>query len=490
MINYDIQELFDGLLNDEQTAELLHTLSVSPERRTDFRRHMQMQGEMGRDRNASGLTSDEDRAIWGAIGAGIGIGTPATTAAVGTGMLAWVGRGAAVLVIGLAGYLLGSNSSVDGSISRSTVVAPAAAAARPTGSVKKSDGLVSSQYGEHLASARTVPVPSVVDRIVYRDRIVNRIVYRDRFMKDPSLSQISAVDRSSGRTTSPVDNRAKPDLDQPLQQNAPTQNAPTQNTPTENKLFHKRTDTPPQQFRMIADSSDGNANANATDRNSQPIDPTVPIAQRNGKSETPSQDAGSGMMASLQTSGLEVAYSERVGRLATAPQGEQQSSNYGARYIDFSYRFDQGHYGLGMRVGTGSFSTVTLQPTQSIRREGSLSRIDTIYRPKIGESRENAVEFFFNYRLPISDRIGLGAEMAYNISTTHQKVGGDIFALFFLTERVGMQVGGGLSRYWYNLGSERQRLMNEGSNVGVSDDVLDSYAGSVLEGRYGLFYRF
>ena len=36
----EIQELLEGMLNDEQTAEVLHRMSVSPEKLTEFRQHI------------------------------------------------------------------------------------------------------------------------------------------------------------------------------------------------------------------------------------------------------------------------------------------------------------------------------------------------------------------------------------------------------------------------------------------------------------------
>ena len=49
----EIQELLEGMLNDEQTAEVLHRMSVSPEKLTEFRQHMALRGEMARDARAA-----------------------------------------------------------------------------------------------------------------------------------------------------------------------------------------------------------------------------------------------------------------------------------------------------------------------------------------------------------------------------------------------------------------------------------------------------
>ena len=471
MITNDIQELFDGSLSDEASAELLHALSVSPERRAEFRQVMTLQGAMRKDRFESALTQEVDESAWRGITAAVGIGAVATAPRVGT--LAWSGRGVAMVIVGVGGYLLGlapSDPAVVRPESPDVVVSLAA------GSERLGSDLVGFlPRGGPNRSAQPAAVP-VTDRIVYRDRIVDRIVYRDRA---PSSHLMADEGGSRSTRRSPVDGFA---TSAPTTMSAPPLGPLPDTSGNAPILSIEPTETP----SVITPSAMTTRNTIAAMKDPFDLPPT---ARRVGRDDLNYDDIDL-PIAALRRSGIEVAYNERVGRLAALPQGETESPDYSARYLDLSYRFDMGSYGLGLRFGQGTFSSVSLVGDQTIRRDGAVARIDTIYRPRIGETRETTVEFFANYRFPIARRFALGLEMAYNLSTTHQKLGGDLFALWFLTERVGVQLGGGLSHYWYDLSGERRRLLEGGENVGVSDDALDSYRGSVLEGRYGIFYRF
>src|SRR5687768_1220583 len=99
MIPDDIQELVDGAHGDERTAELLHSLSVSPEKRAAFQQHLGLRAAMQRDRLASALGSSEDAALWGSI---IGSGAIAP-AVVTTPARTWLARGAALVFTGVVG---------------------------------------------------------------------------------------------------------------------------------------------------------------------------------------------------------------------------------------------------------------------------------------------------------------------------------------------------------------------------------------------------
>ena len=62
MITHDIQDLLDGALSDQQASELLHVLSVSPEKLSAFRQHIALQTAFEHDKSASVLTAAEDAA--------------------------------------------------------------------------------------------------------------------------------------------------------------------------------------------------------------------------------------------------------------------------------------------------------------------------------------------------------------------------------------------------------------------------------------------
>lgn len=469
MITNDIQDLLDGSLSDEQAAELLHALSVSPERRTEFRQFMSLKGAMDRDRYDAALTPEEDAKAWRGIAAVVGA-SPVAIAPV-SGAFSWIGRAVAVMLVGVGGYLLGSTrmATIPAGTGHDPVVAGSNASLIV--GVDRFSTLLAGrlpEQGNIMSTIDTVRVP--VDRVVYRDRWRDnvKVVYRER----PAPATVPAGNDhpdNLGMATSP-DNRIE-------REGA--------------ELRNMRDGIMPDQAPTLPDSS------TSTRQNllSTPIAVVdTAAADRTGFGggmRQPGLDGRDLPVAPLPVSGVEVAYSERVGRLVAAPRGQTTSTSYGGRYVDLGYRLGASGFGLGFRIGYGSFSAVTLVPDQAIRRDGAVSRIDTIYRPHIDETKGTPLmEFFVNYRFPVTGRLSFGAEASYNTLSTHQKLGLDLLALLFLTDRVGLQIGGGLSHYWYDLGAERLKLLQSGENVGVSDDALDSYRGNVLEGRYGLIYRF
>lgn len=121
-ISESLQQFLDGSLSGDQEAELLHRLSVSPERREVLRSYMKQSTIISADRSAIVVPYSAEQKLWAAIGAMSPVvsGVPvATTVATSTGLLAssvWKMSAVAVVAIlmGLgSGYLLwsGNNSS-------------------------------------------------------------------------------------------------------------------------------------------------------------------------------------------------------------------------------------------------------------------------------------------------------------------------------------------------------------------------------------------
>lgn len=472
MITNDIQELLDGSLSDGESAELLHALSVSPERRAEFRQFMSLKGELGRDRQGSALTPEEDAKAWRGIAAMVGGASPALHPM--SGAFSWIGRAAVVTLVGVGGYLLGSGRS--GSLPRADRNPVLESNLSVRSGADRFSTLLAGLLPDDMSKAGALSTERrPVERVVYRDRWREsvRIVYRDRPAPTHTLARNNPVDQGSGMTSRPDPFDRNGGADRRAESLAPLSAIPSLAASAadtiEEAMLQRAPSTIPD-APMISDTSENEAAF--------------------GRTRQPGLDGRNLPLAPVLISGLEVGYSERVGRLVSVPRGRAASTSYGGRYVDVGYRFGESGLGMGFRLGRGTFSAVTLVGDQTIRRDGAVSRIDTIYRPHIDETREWTVEFFGNYRFSLADRFAVGAEASYNNSTTHQKLGLDLLALWFLTDRVGLQIGGGLSHYWYDLGAERLRLLQSGENIGVSDDALDSYKGSVLEGRYGLMYRF
>jgi len=99
----DLHELIDGDLPDEQAAELLHLLSVDPEKRTMFRHQMRLQQNLCRNERHAGLSSLEEGEMLDRISRVVGETTPTA------GRVAR--RGVLMLAIG---FLVGSGAGYAG----------------------------------------------------------------------------------------------------------------------------------------------------------------------------------------------------------------------------------------------------------------------------------------------------------------------------------------------------------------------------------------
>ena len=466
MITNDIQQLLDGSLNDDQAAELLHTLSVSPEKRVAFQQHIALASLMAQDRAAIALSNNEQAAIWKNITGAIG--TSSASAARSTGMAGWLTRGAALLTAGVVGYLLGSVTIV--SPSTAELAAPA-----PSGRTQATAPTTAPQ-----AVVRNTPV--VHDSIIYRDRIVyrdrNHIVYRDRplgaSVTDPALAAGSGSDRRS------ANNRAENPA-------APRTTAPAMNTTSE-----PRTLSP-----IVADSLPSNGGGALRPPVTNPVTPSAPHADSTIPAPKPPRSIALApevshpsvpdmpIASAFSRNGWEVSVSERVGMLLPAPEGiDNPDGKFNYRNADIAYRFGEGRYSVGGRMVYGTFSAFSLEPDAA----SSLTFTDAT--PSLQAKEKFWVEAFAGYRFPLTESIALGAEISGGLSRDHKKVGADLVVVAMLTDQIGIQAGGGFGRYWYDLASEREKLFDTYENVGIRDVARQAYDGPIIEGRYGLFFHF
>lgn len=103
----ELHQMLDGELPDDAMAELLHLLSVDPEKRRLFRQQMVLQNALVRNEAIDTLTPDEDHEMLSSLSRAVGITETSTG-----GWKNWVGVG--MLTVGLfvgggAGYLLGAS---------------------------------------------------------------------------------------------------------------------------------------------------------------------------------------------------------------------------------------------------------------------------------------------------------------------------------------------------------------------------------------------
>lgn len=473
----DIQELLDGTLPDEVSAELLHKLSISPEHRTTFQQHLALRTAFEQDRAENAMQPDEDAMVW----AGIVGSVPPAVAPVATGFGLWrmaavVGTVAALVV---GAYMLGSGSSdkpADVVVNNRPLNLPALTTTFDALGIggERNTNSSSSSNAQSALSNLTAAAPQTLwrDRIVYRDRVV----YRDRpeANRNDALASRSLTDRSlaaNGSSTSSASNSSD-GVDRVSLSNASSRSI--------SDLFANAV-APRRASSMM-----GRKGGVSLDAKHTTLDPL------------PSQGSQFGDLADspLLKDGFEVSYTERLGQLGSLPQGTVNNAAYATRAVGGGYHMATGpvEIGMGARIGVGTFPMVSLEPTQRVRREGTQSRIDTLYVPTVEARSQQTVEMYFNGRWPIFDRLAIGAELAYNNSvgnaSQYSRIGADLNALWLLTDRIGLQGGIGIGSYSYDLTGSRESLLQSGENVGVSDDALDSYKGTVVEGRYGVVVRF
>jgi hypothetical protein len=475
MITNDIQQLLDGSLSDDQAAELLHTLSVSPEKRVAFQQHIALAALMAQDRASIGLSSNEQSAIWGNITGAVG--SLAATSARSRGLAGWLTRGAALLAAGVVGYLLGAV----------TIVSPTTAdvTAPPASPRIQSTGPAAAPR----TIAQSMPV-MVRDSIIYRERIVYRdrdhIVYRDRPVSASIAPALAATSNGTAapRSTSNGVERSPA---------APVTTIPAATAPATNTTNTDPRTLSPRVTDTLSTNGGGSLRSPATTpapsmlprHDSTPDAPKPPRSIAHAPEVSTPSIADMPIASAFSRNGWEVSVSERVGMLLPAPEGiDDPDGKFNYRNADVAYRFGEGRYSVGGRLVYGTFSAFSLEPDAS----SSLNFVDAT--PSLQAEEKFWVELFAGYRFPLTESIAIGAELSAGGSRDHRKIGGDLVVVAMLTDQIGIQAGGGFGRYWYDLAGEREKLFNQYENVGIRATAREAYDGPIIEGRYGLFFHF
>lgn len=486
----DIQELFEGTLSDEQMAEALHVLSVSPERRTAFRQHMALRDAIEKDRLTNGLRPDEDAAIWGAIAGGSGI---VTNPGARPFLSGWMRRGIALVTAGVVGYILGSTEfgnlfggdeiagnqqagSVE-SVSNIAVAPATSTAPQPTGNVASTPN-----------SSITTTVPPIATS-------APQVIYRDRIIRVPVL-----VGSSDMNVNASMSSLANGDRNGVTKNSEQQENKSTAKNTTENNNSEKSTkDTP-----VNAQQPNAATPSLAADIRSQQSNPPVaPLNNGNGAASTnPSKpenaekvnnNSGKGVAPvatapntdPTRANGFELVYSERLGVLAPTPQGiTNPDREFSNRSIGAMYRFGDGQFGFGGRMVYGTLASVTLQKVGENITGGN------DYGPVLNADKKLWVEAVGNYRIPLSEKMALNFEGSFGTNSTSTLYGADAFVVWYFTNSIGAQLGAGVASYSYDLREERRKLIEGSLNDGVVSTASDTYRGTLIQGRYGLFFRF
>lgn len=492
----EIQEMLEGMLSDEQASEVLHRMSVSPERLTEFREHMALREAMAQDARGEGLTEEEDDSLWAAVlGATGGL---VTGGAVGSaGLWSWVGRAGAFLATGIAGFFIGTavnNGDAEPTTTEPIPVAAAQVATEPVENLARSNAGIATADRVDTVYLTEV-VTRTVPKIIYRDRSVDRIVERtvtpDAIAATETTSQSNTTSAAELESTS--NQLSEPDfsyltVNQQNRRNATTPFVPVDMV-AENKVVlfdSKRIDPSPL---AVADTT-STAERSLNGSNPNDILKSDGESDAEGRSPNSSKDADltEAPTLSLMKDGFDIAYAERLGLVTPAPDvlGESDPS-FSSRSVDLTYRLLEGRAGVGLRFSYGTFSEVS--HTSVINFDLGLS--DTIYVQSLTNSPEAKAQFVLNYRIPLfTERLALGLEANAGLSSTRLLAGGEISMVYLINDWLGAQIGAGYGRYWYTTQKERDLLQDAHENTGVAAGLPIDLQGTMVEGRYGLFFRF
>ncbi len=474
MITSDIQELFDGVLGDEQAAELFHALSVSPERRADFGRHVALQGAMQADRFDNRLTSDEDMAIWGTIA---GLGVAGTTTATSSAA-AWAPKVVMFVLAGVVGYILGTTSFGDIFSGGSSSTAAGGAADKRLAPFVVVPIPAAQPSAPTAGPAAATPISAAT-----ASRAPKLFTSADGGTR-PSATRNGARDLNDndGRST-PADGTNRPiDPANGTQQsdgnalnNGTAPSAPTETSPKANGSANTNAPaTPPPS----EDAKAKNTNDAAASIPPMGIDPQQLLANSSNGNALPLEDDAP--VSALTSDGLELGYGHSVGflREGTAASG----LIYSNLHVDVSYRMAGGSVGVGTRLGLGNFQMLAPPPESTT---GDVS-------PVLNAQQLFLMEAFMNYRLVLGTKVALSLEgsIGSNFGNLMQ-TGGGAGLVYFISDRIGIQGGLGVSRYWYNVDEAdlKSRLTTEDASVKL-DRFRSRGNGTNFAGNLGAFFHF
>jgi len=182
--NTEILQFLDGALTHEEEAELLHRLSVSPERRDVLRSYIDQRVVFQRDREAINVPYAAEQKLWARLGEMMPV-APAATAVTSSGTTAVMNAtqgfrwfsvasvGAVCVVIGLlTGLYLGRNRGTD--VTSTPTQQTILAVEQPSAPMNVSPSAVESRLsGQHTNGHRSEAPLAMVVRVPASDMTVH-----------------------------------------------------------------------------------------------------------------------------------------------------------------------------------------------------------------------------------------------------------------------------------------------------------------------------
>jgi hypothetical protein len=431
MINERILEFLDGSLSHEEEAELLHTLSVSPEKRNLLRGYMNQGALIARDKQSITVPYMAEQMLWQRMAAVLPVvpmATAPTAAAIDmTQPVAGVGifsrlvhstssaTAAATLIVGLGvGYLLGTNTT---ETTQTTLHTSAPAPTAP------------------LASAVTAP----------------EVRYITKYIRVPvaqAANTSSTLRTLAANTSSNADIVADRTSDAPNDRNITT-------------ISPRGADAPV----LLAVGGE----------------PGIPPYMHDAR--------GYGERPKTLLERFEFGVMENFGREypnTAATNSSLPIITNSAVTTFFQVSPNSTKYWAGAAFGTANFAKKTLYT----RAGNKLDRMQDVLVADTVHSQSSYVAAYLQYRVPafVGD---LTFTAGYGLATLGQMLSGEIGMHYDISREVGLQFALRGTQFYYNLSAERQAAVNSGSGSLVIPKGIDQATPSFnLDLGTGLYFHF
>lgn len=451
-VHDEILGFLDGTLPADAEAELLHRMSVSPERRNLLRSYFQQQSLFAQDRSSLNVPLDAEQGLWAKLDSmmpPVPAALPTAMAPSATGALGAASLGAASK-LGFFSKLSASGAALVASL---LLVAGFGA------------GYLANNGQDNTTQPNTASITttSTTPKIIYRDaapqvitkeRIVTR--YITRYITLPSAGPAIAgmddnasnvvntdaadqITNSSSVELAPVSTEPGITLAQPVKPIELSINVGgEQNKPVFASLASTKEETPQKSFLQRFEFS---------------------FNESFGK-QFPNTEATNTTLPLITNSALSVFWQ-------VLPRSEK--------------------LWIGASLGTAN---VTRKNLTTVRT----NILDPTEEEVFGEYvhvQSNWAGAFLQYRLPFSERIDLTTTAGYGFATAGQMAIGELGVHYDATKDVGFTVGVRGTRLSYDLKSEMSELMaNRKGSLSVPRGVTDATPSFNLELATGLFFHF
>ncbi len=452
----DILRFLDGSLGVEDEAELLHRLSVSPERRETLRSYLQQAEMFERDRLAINVPYTAEQKLWARLGemmppppAPQAFTSAATTAVTQVATQPRVSSWLAISAVALLGLLVGFGSGFFAG--KETVTAPTAMVL---------------PHGTSQALALTSPLEST------------------NTSSSSELSQ-SKVTRN---TSASVNHNASRSFVHRV--SSGTSEAPhIEGSTSLNVALHDVAN--PSANNSISESS------RTLETQSVSVAPAIALNVDGLHIKDPRNEGAYQYNPLRNDFKPAKSFIQRFEFMFAEGFGKQYPDN-GATTVSFPvvtnssvsafYQvFEQENLYVGASFGTANMSKKELRKVTVIDPLGyaAISNVTHVQATWLGG--------MLQYRLPLSEKFALTASTGFSGSTIGFIVSGEIGSHIDLTDQVGLALGFRMTNLSYNLTNEMNDILNnpvDKKSIGFQDDVKGQLSSQNYELTAGMYFHF